>query len=383
MRPLDFRSKRKNIPSWRHSRGLSREALRRRRQFLLLSVVPLLRMALHREMARCGALTPKGIDFETMARERRHHGGAGFRNPWLSEGQGAEGRDLRWRVGANPYRKDKVSASPPSTLRMDPSKVALMRSPTVTFLGHSTVWLRLAGRNILTDPVLGNIFPFLSRLQPVPCDPERLPAMDMVLISHAHRDHLDISSLRQLRGNPLIAVPLGCGGILKRWLRNSRLVEFDWFESLDLGDLCLTALPAQHWSKRGLRDTNRTLWASWLVTAPEGRVFFAGDTGYFPGIAEFGRKFGPIDLACLPIGAFEPRWFMRSVHMGPEEAVLAANDLRARRVLPIHWGTFGLGDEPVDLPPRAFQKAWAAAKAAPEETRILQPGANWAFLNTP
>jgi L-ascorbate metabolism protein UlaG (beta-lactamase superfamily) len=177
-------------------------------------------------------------------------------------------------------------------------------------------------------------------------------------------------------------VPLGLG----KWLRKQGggpITELDWWESTRHGRWTLTCLPAQHWSNRLGEKRNATLWCSWLLDNGARRYYFGGDSGYFHGFAEIGRRFGgpsgPIDVAFLPIGAYEPRWFMRTQHMDPREAVQAFRDLGARAMLSMHWGTFDLTDEPVDLAPRVLDQILAAEGSAEERERIrhLAVGERW------
>ncbi len=155
------------------------------------------------------------------------------------------------------------------------------------------------------------------------------------------------------------------------------MVELDWWQSARHGRWTLTCLPAQHWSRRLGQGYNRTLWCSWLLDSGEHRYYFAGDTGYFEGFVELGRRFGPIDAAMLPIGAYEPRWFMRSQHMNPREAYQAFLDLGARFMLPMHWGAFDLTDEPMDLPPRELAQVIEGRGGDPARVPALAVGERW------
>jgi len=238
------------------------------------------------------------------------------------------------------------------------------RVACATWIGHATVLVQAGGFNLLTDPQ------FSERASPaqwagprrtVPPTPslDALPAIDAVLISHDHYDSLDAASVRALhRRNPgtiRFFVPLG----LKRWFRRrgiTTVTELDWWESRRFDTLEVTCVPARHWSQRGPPGRNRTLWAGWAVRAGNLRFLFAGDSAYPGHFREIGARLGPFDLAALPIGAYEPRWFMTH-HMTPEEAVAAHRDLRARQSMAIHWGTFALSDEPLDEPPRRLDRA--------------------------
>jgi L-ascorbate metabolism protein UlaG (beta-lactamase superfamily) len=222
----------------------------------------------------------------------------------------------------------------------------------VTHIGHATALLRIGDRVVLTDPVFSSHAGPLGRFGPPRIVAPGialadLPRVDLVFVSHSHYDHLDVASLRQLerRHAPLFVTCLGLKRSLTRW-GLGRVVELDWWEQTTLGDLTLTATPAQHWSKRGLFDLRRSLWGGCYLQAPgAARVFFAGDTGYASHFTAIRERLGAPDLALLPIGAYEPRWFMRDAHMNPDDAVRAHRDLAARVSIPIHYGTFRLTDE--------------------------------------
>ena len=176
-------------------------------------------------------------------------------------------------------------------------------------------------------------------------------------------------------------VPLG----LADWFRKrgrEDVVELDWWQSATRGRFTITCLPAQHWSRRIEHGMNKTLWCSWLIDSGDHRYYFAGDTGYFHGFAEFGRRFGPIDVAMLPIGAYEPRWFMGWQHLDPAQAYQAFLDLKAAAMLPMHWGTFDLTDEPVDLAPRELAEV-VTARGGDPRVRTLAIGERWTLPARP
>jgi L-ascorbate metabolism protein UlaG (beta-lactamase superfamily) len=246
--------------------------------------------------------------------------------------------------------------------------------------GHSTFLLQVGGVCVLTDPISS------ERCSPVPfAGPRRvrrpgqrlsaLPAVDLVLVSHNHYDHMDLSTLRQVQARwaPPAATGLGNGRHLAKAGMGSA-VELDWWQSRELGGARVTYVPAQHFSSRGLHDRNRCLWGGFVIEAEGAVVYFAGDSGYCPHFAEIGRRFPRIDLALLPIGAYEPRWFMRQQHVDPGEAVRAHLDLRPRRSLGMHFGTFQLTDEAIDAPVAALRRAQAQAGVAETEFDILAFG---------
>ena len=318
-------------------------------------------------------------DIETLARERAHHTNPGFRNPWMpDEGAGSTLRLLEWKISSNPYRKDKRQRPYFPVTKPDVAPI-LKAEDSVTYLGHATLWIRVNGQNIITDPVFGDIVYFIDRYAPFPLQPEELPPMQVVLISHNHYDHLDKDSIRKIGTGPLYLTPLGYREWFEDVLPGARVIELDWFQKYTIHGITYRLLPAQHWTKRTPWDTNKRLWGSWLVESANRKVYFAGDSGYFPGFAEFGRKFGPIDAALLPIGAYEPRWFMSIYHLDPDEAVKAFKELRARVLIPQQWGVFDLTDEPMDLPAREYRKAAEKAGLTEQQAPLVPHGGTFYF----
>lgn len=246
-------------------------------------------------------------------------------------------------------------------MRGDLPRVAADQT-AVTWVGHATYVVQLGGLVILTDPVWSRrIAGARSRLTPPGVAFADLPRVDAVVISHNHYDHLDAPTVRQLpRATPLL-VPAALGGWFRR--RGFRVVtELDWWESTEVGGVRFDFVPAHHWSRRTLVDTCETLWGGWVMTGPTGAtVYFAGDTGYGPFFAEIGARYPGIDLALLPVGAYEPRWFMRALHTDPAEAVRACGELGAARMATMHWGTFMLSAEPLLAPVERARAHWQAA----------------------
>ncbi|GAA4861559.1 MBL fold metallo-hydrolase [Saccharopolyspora rosea] len=248
------------------------------------------------------------------------------------------------------------------------------RDTALTWVGHATFVVRIGGATVLTDPVWSARVPGVPRrLTPPGVSFGELPGVDAVVISHNHYDHLDAPTVLRLpRGTPVL-VPAGLG----RWFRRrgfTAVVELDWWESAEVAGLTFDFAPAQHWSRRGPRDTCRSLWGSWVITGPDRRVYHAGDSGYGPHFAEIGHRYPGIDVAMVPIGAYAPRWFMKSVHMDPEEAVRAVGDLGAARAATMHWGTFALTQEPVTEPLARVRKAWREAGRDPDDLWDLAVG---------
>ena len=236
------------------------------------------------------------------------------------------------------------------------------RTVAVTWAGHASWVVRIGGLTVLTDPVWSRrILGTPARVTPVGVAWQALPRVDAVVISHNHYDHLDAPTLRRLPRDTPVFVPAG----LARWFhrrRFTRVTELDWWEAAELDGVRFDFVPAHHWSKRSLTDTCRSLWGGWVLTDGEGqRVYFAGDTGYGHWFSRIGRRYPGIDLALLPIGAYDPRWWLRDVHCDPEEAVRAAQDLGALHMAPMHWATFVLSAEPVLEPLTRVRAAWEKA----------------------
>ncbi|MGW0994514.1 MBL fold metallo-hydrolase [Streptomyces sp. NPDC002523] len=250
----------------------------------------------------------------------------------------------------------------------------------VTWMGHSSVLAEIDGHRVLFDPVWGercSPFPFAGpkRLHPVPLPLAALGPVDVVVISHDHYDHLDMPTIKALAGtDTLFAVPLGVGAHLEHWgVSADRLRELDWHEATKVGGLTLTATPARHFCGRGLRNTQHTLWASWVVQGEEHRIYHSGDTGYFDGFKEIGADHGPFDVTMIQIGAYSDFW--PDIHMTPAEGLRAHLDLQGGAphgaLLPIHWGTFNLA-------PHAWAEPgeWSkdAAEGAGQTVAVPRPG---------
>jgi N-acyl-phosphatidylethanolamine-hydrolysing phospholipase D len=279
---------------------------------------------------------------------------------------------LRWKMGGGESEPPHPDARTlervrPGVRDAEAAAAALALPETaLTWIGHATFALRLGGKLVLTDPVfcrrVQNVVP---RLVPVGVPIEKLPAVDIVTVSHDHMDHMDFWSLRRLPKDAVYVVPLGNGARL-RALGHEKVVELDWWQTHREGTLEITLVPARHWSMRMPWTRNETLWGGFVYRAPEGVAYHSGDSAAGPHYAEIGQRIGPIDWAMLPIGAYSPRWFMEPQHQCPEEAGEAFLDLRAKTLVAMHWGTFKLTDEPIGEPPERL-RAWWAARALPGE----------------
>jgi L-ascorbate metabolism protein UlaG (beta-lactamase superfamily) len=283
-----------------------------------------------------------------------------------------------WRMLNSPNRArwpDRVDngSYPPPPLDVPPGEIA------ITPIGHATVLIQFTGLNVLTDPM------YSQRASPVSwAGPERardpgvafetLPPIDVVVLSHNHYDHMDMPTLRRLRDrwHPLFVAGLGNARVLASH-GIEHIVELDWWQSIELrSNVRLTFVPAQHWSGRGFGDRRRMLWGGHWFDAPAGRVYFAGDTGYPAQFHEIRQRLGAPDIALLPIGAYEPRWFMAAQHLKPEEAVRAHLDLGARLSIGMHFATFHqLSDEAIDAPVQALVIARREQSVPDDAFRVL------------
>jgi len=304
-----------------------------------------------------------------------HFDGRRFFNPW-----GANGQPF-WRV---PKMLLTSRNEPwPAAVPVTPSAPPPLRAGddlVVTFIGHATLLIQAAAGNVITDPV------YAQRASPLSfAGPKRarqpgvlfddLPPIAAVLVSHNHYDHCDLHTLRALdrRFAPVFVTPLANRRLLESaGLR--RIEELDWWQEAHTTPLPVALTPAQHFSARGPFDRNRALWGSFVVTAGRRRVFFGGDTGYGPHFAQVSERLGPMDLALLPIGAYEPRWFMKDIHVNPDEAVRAHLDLQAGLSIGMHFGTFQLTPEGIDAPLVALAAARAAHGLPDDRFRTLDFG---------
>jgi L-ascorbate metabolism protein UlaG (beta-lactamase superfamily) len=255
-----------------------------------------------------------------------------------------------------------------------------------TFINHATFLIQLPGLAVMTDPIYSfrpSPVNFLGpkRVRDPGLRMEALPKVDVVVISHNHYDHLDLPTLRELdrRFAPLFLVPLGNARLLRReGLKNVK--ELDWWESTTIGDYRIHLTPAQHWSTRIILDRNKSLWGSYLIEDQQGpRVYFAGDTGYGPHFKLIRERLGSPELALLPIGAYEPRWFMQDHHINPAEAVKAHQELGAKLSLGMHFGTFQLTDEAIEAPVEDLAQALEQHKISSEEFMVLDFGQSHSF----
>lgn len=299
-----------------------------------------------------------------------HYDGKQFFNPGRP-GVKSFWEVLKWKWQAQKiawpnWVDNKVTPQLPKTVQ--PGEVY------ITFVNHATHLLQFADLNVLTDPVYSlRTSPFTAvgpkRVRHPGLAFEDLPPIQVVIISHSHYDHMDAASIRALEHEhkPWFVVPLGNGAIIKKFGAQN-IIELDWWEKTVLpkhrGNI--TLVPAQHWSSRSLFDRNRTLWGGFVIESGEKKVLFPGDTGYGPHFSEIHKRLGKMDISILPIGAYEPRWFMQEHHMNPEEAVEAHLDLGSRHSIATHYGTFCLTDEGIEDPVKDLRAALAEKGIAEE-----------------
>lgn len=297
------------------------------------------------------------------------------------DGSGPKGLGavLKWSVvdRLTGKRRRAPDRAPVPTVAPDLARLATPpargEGARITWLGHASFLVQLDGVSLLIDPVLGErVAGVVSRNVAVPVPAERLPHIDAALVTHSHYDHLDLPTLKQV-GAPVYA-GLGLRPLLEK--EGLRCRELGWWQAAQVGGVEITFVPAQHWSRRGLGDTNRTLWGGFVVKGSSATLYHAGDTAWFGGFAEIGRRF-ELDAALLPIGAYDPAWFMSPQHMNPEEALRAFQDLGARTFVAMHWGTFKLSDEPLDEPPRRLEAERRRLGIPAERVRVLAVGEEW------
>jgi L-ascorbate metabolism protein UlaG (beta-lactamase superfamily) len=324
---------------------------------------------------------PTGDRARRVLASAQYHDGA-FHNPAHDPHPPKGGdlfREFRQRQPRRPT--EPIPVLRPSPVTPGPGRAGVAGSDAgdrlhVIWLGHATALVEIEGRTVLLDPVWSKrcspsrlIGP--RRLHQVPLPLSGLPQLDAILISHDHYDHLDMATVRTLtrtQSAPFL-VPLGVGAHLDRWgVPADRIIELDWNQGVTVAGLRLTATAAQHFSGRGLAR-NRTLWVSWVIAGSRRRVFYTGDSGYFPGYADIGAEYGPFDLTLVQIGAYSPSW--PDIHMTPEEALAAHLDVRGELFIPVHWATFVLAfhawAEPVD-------RLWRVAKARDMRIAVPRPG---------
>jgi N-acyl-phosphatidylethanolamine-hydrolysing phospholipase D len=358
------------------SRNIDNENRWTRRQFMKLTTLTALQTVI-------------GCSHKVMTIEGKplHHTTAGFRNyPLSSEPEMPGFSFLFRRVKEGLFDPPEVPESHVINESLALSKLNNFSEPeAITWIGHSTYLMRLRNKNILFDPFFSDL------ASPIPIGPERyvapgislakLPPVDVIIISHNHYDHLDARTVETMPGKEKIHVfvPLGLKSFFaKRGYQN--IWELDWHQSVVMDGLKMTALPAVHFSSRGVGDHNKTLWCSWAVCSENKSCFFAGDTAYSQTIfKEIGKRFRSFDVAIVPIGAYKPVNVMKSVHTNPEEAIQVANDVKADLIIPSHWGTIVLTDESPWEPPERYRSFAIKNGISDDRACIMKIGETRAF----
>lgn len=308
-----------------------------------------------------------------------------FFNPWMprSEQQAAENGNRRGGFSFFGRKKIDFGEFPEenySWRQNDYSYLADKTFDSISFAGHASTIIKMNGETVITDPFFSDRALVLSKDVKIKFDYSKVPERPVVLISHNHYDHLDKESIKALvKKDAVFLAPMG----MKRYftgLKAKDVYELDWWESVTIGPLTYTFLPAQHWSYRLGYKNGSTLWGGWLIEGAR-TVYFSGDSGYFRGFEEFGRRYD-IDYAILGAGAYEPRWFMHYQHISPLEAVMAADDLKAKIMIPMHFGVISLSDEPLTYPLYVLDEYVKTNPQYAERIKLLRVG-EYLTINQP
>lgn len=332
---------------------------------------------------------------------KKHHRPDGFQNNYTTATDKSRAELLKWWYESWRAETPKPAQAPTPQMAPDMAfiraNVGVGQQPAITWVGHATMLIQMAGMNLLTDPMFSDRASPVQFTGPKPAQAPGialvdLPRIDVVLLSHNHYDHLDEASVKALNaqagGPPLFVVPLG----VKAWFAAEGITnvrELDWWDVIKLpiqsggGELELHFTPVQHWSARGMGDRRATLWGDFAMFAPDFQAYYSGDTGYSKDFIDTQAHFasrqtpalgGGFDIALIAVGAYEPRWFMKEQHVNPAEAVQIHQDLRAKRSVGVHWGTFSLTDEPLDHPPKDLAKARVAQGLTEEQFGLMAIG---------
>ena len=305
-----------------------------------------------------------------------------FFNPTLEKQSKTLSDILKWKFTTTAEEWPEFI---PVTFKPNLGAPAKENEVNLSFINHSTFLLQLKGINILTDPVYSERVSPISFLGPkrvhAPGIPlESLPPIKVVLISHNHYDHLDIKTLKKLeeKFKPIFIAPLGDEVLLQNeGLTN--IITLDWYQNFKVHDIEIIFTPTQHWSRRGILDTNKSLWGGYIIRKNDKKIYFGGDAGYSKYYKEIFNRYGAMDLSLLPIGAYAPRWFMQDMHMDPEEAIWAHQDLKSRKSVGIHFGTFQLTNESREEPTQKLQMHLRSQKISPDDFIVLEPGQSHVF----
>ncbi len=284
---------------------------------------------------------------------------------------------LKWQMTENPYREQKKKDTWRASVIKDDGFLRHSHD-TMVWLGHACFFFRLNGQHILVDPVFGKLAPLSPRYSEMPVPPDKFRHIDLVLLTHDHRDHCDGPSLKLLlKNNPQAKIITGLGmkEVVAPWANGHEVIEMGWYQCCEVGaaGLKIHYLPTRHWCRRWLTDTNRRLWGAFVLQTDRHTLYFGGDSGYGSHYRQAAELFPRLDYAFLGIGAFAPEWFMHSNHHGPVDAWQAFQDLGAARFVPMHYGTFDLSDEPLGEPERLLRQI-AKTKRSENTVAFLKIG---------
>ncbi len=276
-----------------------------------------------------------------------HEKGGRFYNPWMPMPEKGFSRMLKWRMADKPeYTEDELNHLP--DVKTLTAEYINSNDNFITWLGHASILIKISGRVFMLDPVFGEI-PFVKKRRAQSAlsyeEAALIRGEVTILLTHNHYDHLDTTSLESLPSGTKFIVPKGLASTIHD-IREAEVREMDWCEELNINEIKIAFLPSQHWSKRGLFDTNKSLWGSFLIDTGKKKIFICGDTGYTPVYREIAARYPDIDYAFMSTGASQPRWFMYYSHQNENEAIRGFKELGAKKMIPIHWGSFSLGDEP-------------------------------------
>ena len=308
-----------------------------------------------------------------------HFNGTTFENMNNVEAKGF-GDVLKWMM-----RRDKEPWQEKPDLPYANAPVENSAPLRITFVNHSTFLIQWQGKNILTDPIWSQrtspvSFAGPKRMRPPGIKFDDLPPIDAVIISHNHYDHLDLPTVRQLekKYQPLFIVPLG----VDLFLENKgigRIEVMDWWQEMELENMTIACVPAQHFSGRGMGDRDKTLWAGYVIIHQQQKLYYVGDTGYGPFFQQIKEKYSPFDVALIPIGAYKPKWFMSPIHMSPSEAVQVHRELEIGTSIAMHYGTFPLADDGRNDPVIDLQNAMKEQQVSNDDFILLEEGKAWNF----